>query len=363
MTSEHRESARAQIGRPLLVGTVVGLAFVPIQLAGQDELRRQSERHQRVDEEAANHRELLLELSLRSDLRGIDLHGQNLADSYLVGKKLANANLSGADLQQANLAHADLRHADLTDTHFDGANLYRARLDRAVLKHTSFIGANLVHAHFSTINWRGGAHPGPTFFAPEPDRVFHSADASEDSPTEDINRTDFSRANLAWATFKRADLSASRFQGANLRWTEFDDVILEHADFARTKVIGFFNDVDLCRASFASAQLDGFLLYDGNLRYADLRSSSLAWVSLTHSDLRAVSASGLRKAPNSSPGLPTDLSGYDVTVSKTGSLTLPLTISRSFGAMRARTSRVPPCSWGIVGNRLRPRATQMPGRA
>ncbi len=361
-TADPGDADRAQFGRSLLIGGILGLTFIPVQWAVQNELRRQGELSQRAEEAAASHRDLLLQLSLRNNLRDIDLHGQELAGSYLISKDLAGANLRGTDLSRADLEHADLRGADLTGTRLDGATLTGARFDRARLGNTSFAGADLRHARFEANDWRGGIHPGPLLFAPEPNRIFVTSKGALRTRRAGESE-DFSNANLSFATLTRADLSFANFEGANLRAAEFDDVILEGADFAHTTLMSFFNRVDLCNASLRDALVLSAAFFDVNLRFADLRGTKIVSAGLSHVDLRGARAIGFRQVTDPRVKLPPDLphiGGYGNVVITRNAPELPPTIARVVGAREDRRLRVRECTWGLFGNRLEPLAPHVP---
>jgi uncharacterized protein YjbI with pentapeptide repeats len=77
----------------------------------------------------AERRDLLLQLGIVSELRGIDLSGRDLSGFHLSNKDLRHANfrranLRGANLSGAKLNHADLREADLRGTKLDETGLY-----------------------------------------------------------------------------------------------------------------------------------------------------------------------------------------------------------------------------------------------
>jgi len=89
-----------------------------------------------------------------ADLRGLDLHGIDLAGANLQHADLAGSTLSGADFAGANLQWADLSGATLTgttaaSTDFNGANMQHVNLAGAVCGSPNFItasGANLQNA-------------------------------------------------------------------------------------------------------------------------------------------------------------------------------------------------------------------------
>jgi uncharacterized protein YjbI with pentapeptide repeats len=93
----------------------------------------------------------------RTDLRGADLNGLQLArailhEAHLEGASLQAVDLAGADLRGAHLNHADLVEADLQD-----ADLRQAHLEAAYLVDAHLEGANLGGA-FMAGAYLGGAH-------------------------------------------------------------------------------------------------------------------------------------------------------------------------------------------------------------
>jgi hypothetical protein len=100
--------------------------------------------------------------TIRPDLTGAFLKGENLnkanlRQANLVGAKLINTGLLGADLSEADLSGADLAatlidagvtetglaEANLTRTNFTGADLTGANLSKALLVETNFTDATL----------------------------------------------------------------------------------------------------------------------------------------------------------------------------------------------------------------------------
>jgi hypothetical protein len=89
-----------------------------------------------------------------ADLRGLDLHGIDLAGANLQHTELAGSTLSGANFAGANLQWADLSGATLTgttaaSTDFNAANMQHVDLAGAVCGSPNFItasGANLQNA-------------------------------------------------------------------------------------------------------------------------------------------------------------------------------------------------------------------------
>lgn len=89
-----------------------------------------------------------------ADLKGVDLAGFNLRQTYLSGADLSRAylfeaNLRETNLQGANLSHCCLIGADLTQAYLANANLYHAYLSQANLTETYFGHGNLEKANLS----------------------------------------------------------------------------------------------------------------------------------------------------------------------------------------------------------------------
>ncbi len=96
---------------------------------------------------------------VRSQITGIDLHGQDLSKSSIAGATARDANLSDVDLHGTVLTLSDLKGSnlngiDLTDTLADRVNFQKTDLRNAVLVNmiasgSSFAGAVISGADFS----------------------------------------------------------------------------------------------------------------------------------------------------------------------------------------------------------------------
>ena len=96
---------------------------------------------------------------VRSQITGIDLHGQDLSKSSIAGATARDANLSDVDLHGTVVTLADLKGSnlngiDLTDTLSDRVNFQKTDLRNAVLVNmiasgSSFAGAQIEGADFS----------------------------------------------------------------------------------------------------------------------------------------------------------------------------------------------------------------------
>ena len=96
---------------------------------------------------------------VRSQITGIDLHGQDLSKSSIAGATARDSNLSDVDLHGTVVTLADLKGANLnginlTDTLSDRVNFQKTDLRNAVLVNmiasgSSFAGASIEGADFS----------------------------------------------------------------------------------------------------------------------------------------------------------------------------------------------------------------------
>ena len=96
---------------------------------------------------------------VRSQITGIDLHGQDLSKSSIAGATARDSNLSDVDLHGTVVTLADLKGSnlngiDLTDTLSDRVNFQKTDLRNAVLVNmiasgSSFAGAQIEGADFS----------------------------------------------------------------------------------------------------------------------------------------------------------------------------------------------------------------------
>ncbi len=96
---------------------------------------------------------------VRSQITGIDLHGQDLSKSSIAGATARDSNLSNVDLHGTVVTLADLKGSnlngiDLTDTLSDRVNFQKTDLRNAILVNmiasgSSFAGAQIEGADFS----------------------------------------------------------------------------------------------------------------------------------------------------------------------------------------------------------------------
>src|SRR3954469_18211550 len=135
MIPDLSSSARADIGRALALGVLLGLMGTWLQQdaamrerSREDRAKRVADVEQRAAADLAARQGLALTLSRARWLVGIGLRGADLERVYLAGKNLSLADLSGAQLDGATLRHANLRGAQLGGTDLSKADLTGADL-------------------------------------------------------------------------------------------------------------------------------------------------------------------------------------------------------------------------------------------
>jgi uncharacterized protein YjbI with pentapeptide repeats len=166
----------------------------------------QSQKHRDAKGAAAEkRRDFIQSLTLQDDLRGADLHGQDLKEVRLRGKDLSNANLRGADLRKANLVDTNMRGADLSFAKLQKADLRRAHLDGA-----SFEGAHLEDANLEDADMAGSRLPRA-----------HLRRANLE--ITGLTSSCMAGADLRHADLTGADLAGAVLTGADVRDVEFED--------------------------------------------------------------------------------------------------------------------------------------------
>jgi uncharacterized protein YjbI with pentapeptide repeats len=98
----------SDLGIALISGAVVALAVLYLQVRLSN---------------AAEKRNLQLQLGLQDKFPGIDLSHHDLSGFHIPGKDLRQANLTGTNLRGANLSGANLQHAILNKADLRGAKL------------------------------------------------------------------------------------------------------------------------------------------------------------------------------------------------------------------------------------------------
>lgn len=260
---------REQLGRPLLVGGIIGLAFLPLQFALQRELKTSDQRvanRQRRDEARQT---LLLQLTLRTHLKGIDLSSENLRRLYLPSKDLRAARLDHADLRQATLTNTDLRYSSARHAKFDHATLSHVDFRRAVIAESSFKHADMTHVDFSRrspLDLTDGPSRSHFDYSYLVDADFHFSRIESDSTfigasfvDADLTYSSFRDVDLRRAVFMSTHAPAAAFCNANLRGAIIGEGSMRAAQFtaADLRNARFYAGTDFTDANFSGADLRG----------------------------------------------------------------------------------------------------------
>jgi uncharacterized protein YjbI with pentapeptide repeats len=134
--------ARSDLGIALMTGALIAVAVLGIQTSIDGKARKRDERRQIAD--ARQNFELTL--SLKSDLSGIRLDGEDLRGIHFYGKIMRRASLNRAIMNGVVLSHAVLDSASLQHTHLPEAIMDDALLRQAHLEHADLTGAILSYA-------------------------------------------------------------------------------------------------------------------------------------------------------------------------------------------------------------------------
>jgi uncharacterized protein YjbI with pentapeptide repeats len=243
------------------------------------------------------------------DLSGLNLAGVNLNGARLNAANLAKANLQGAklrdaDLRKANLAEADLTGALLDDADLKEANLAGAKVAGVSIRDASLSGLALAGLDFSGCQGRAADFsqsklPGAKFVG----AMLEVADFSGC----DLTKADFRKANLKAAQFEaikgpeimvdEADISGihasdgcdftrGSFQKVIGPRAIFEEAILDHADFSRSKLTGAtFTDASLKEANLDRVDLSGATFDDAVLQKTLATNSNFLRASFDRADL------------------------------------------------------------------------------
>jgi uncharacterized protein YjbI with pentapeptide repeats len=176
-------SVGRDLGLAILSGGIVGGALVTVESLLASAADKRSA--------AAS---LRMMLSTTTDLNGIDLSGEQLAEMYLPGRALVAAELSNAEFTGTKLPFADLRFAQL-----------RA----ADLRNVDLRGATLAGADLTGADLRGA--------------LLDDADISD---------AVLAGADLRGATLRDVRAQRTRFGNATVTAAQFDNVFLEGADLS-----------------------------------------------------------------------------------------------------------------------------------
>jgi uncharacterized protein YjbI with pentapeptide repeats len=209
--------SRTDLGVALLTGALIAFAVLALQVLV--ELRSQNEGIQRQRE--ADQQALLLLLGRQQNLSGVDLHGKNLKDAYLVSKVMRGAKLAGANLEGTSLEGATLVEASLGGANLDNALLQNADLRNADLTGASLVGAKLADARLDAASLSPAKGKVTNLSGADLSNAFVRADLRRANLTgATLVGTRLATANLAGADLGAADLQFADLRGANLKGTK-----------------------------------------------------------------------------------------------------------------------------------------------
>ena len=279
--SERRE----QWGRSLATLAMGGVLFLPAQAWVQLQIKDRDRTAAARSAKQARRDELLLQIGLHHNLRGIDLRGADLRGLYLRDKDLSGADLRSAKLNRANLVGANLSGTDLSRADLSEANAERASFRRAHLTATRFASAHLRKADFSSASdgVRAGSFgtaslgdlaSGEEQFIDSKARVdFTDADLTSARLISTDLQAHFRRAILASTDLERANLSGDDFRGAYLANTKARGATFENAKLNGSLLFG----VDFSRAVFVGADFtNATVTANSSLRHSDLRGARIS---------------------------------------------------------------------------------------
>ncbi|WP_428249216.1 pentapeptide repeat-containing protein [Ferrovibrio sp.] len=182
---------------------------------------------------------------LNLDLRSAILTGCTFTDAMLRGSRCDAANLQGADFSRADLSGCSFVRTDMR-----GANLTNAKLNDAILRDADL-------------------RPGKIL------RLVNGREEAEERATNmtntQIERADFSGADLSGALLKLSSAGSAIFPRSNLFAANLAGADLTGADFSGAKL----REANLVGAQVAGAKFTGADLSGANLRNVDLSKCNL----------------------------------------------------------------------------------------
>jgi hypothetical protein len=135
--------------------------------------------------------------------QGVEIWNEWRNENPSIRPNLRGAELIGQEFEDIDFSRADLREADLSMTSLSGANLSQARLHKADLFATDFSMADLSNA------------------------ILCEADLLRaDCTRTNLNKANLSRTRLVWVNFNGANVSGANFSQAEMGATVFADLDL-----------------------------------------------------------------------------------------------------------------------------------------
>ena len=169
------------------------------------------------------------------------------------------ANLKGANFSGAYMRRLMIRYADLSDSDFTHASLREAFIKYALFTGSKFTESTMRGIEISDADFSGSDFGRFNEF----DCRFHQGDAE----CVELDRVDFSLAEMPFVLFRGAELDMVDFGGSNLRGaridcdtllsqeacTSIESVCLEGTDLTRARL----EDITVSNTDFSRARMSG----------------------------------------------------------------------------------------------------------
>ena len=221
-----------------------------------------------------------------------NLAGVNASGANFTGARLAGADLTGVNLRGSDLTKADLMGAKLVGADFSNANAAEVKFIQVNLLATDanaldmdcppglpmhavkFVGTKLTKAVFLNCRMDGADFTGAcldqaTFLTAVGSQInFSRASLKGFCVVKDsqLQRANFSGADMEKANFRGTDLHLSVFKNANLSNCDLSECVLTSADFK----LAAATNVQLVKANLVGADFSGANLQQANLQKANM---------------------------------------------------------------------------------------------
>ncbi|MDJ0625625.1 MAG: pentapeptide repeat-containing protein [Candidatus Caenarcaniphilales bacterium] len=280
---------------------------------------------------------------------GLDLSNMDFRQTFLGGANLTNTNLANANFEKVSMYETVLTSANLTNANFQGASLAEAEFSQGWipqiakdengnpdLRKTFLFGVDLSTENMTNVNLAGAdladaiLPPGwVQLVAKDENRNpnlrgvnFNGVDLREEDLTgvnlegstlgdpdgndptklpEDPNwiqtiaKDENGNPNLQRVNFSYADLSYLNFAGANIAGATFDNATLKKG-WVKEIAVDEHGNPNLSNVSLVEVDLRGEDLSGANLKNANLFGADLTNTNLTNSNLEGIRNADLRTA-------------------------------------------------------------------
>jgi len=241
----------------------------------------------------------------QKDMKGIDAHGQDLDDAYLVGANLDGANLekcsmihaklSGANIEEAKLAGIIAKEADFSKT-----QMRKVDLSGSFLKYSNFEGSIMANSdlHNSDLSWvnfnkaimTGANMQKSSLLDANLENtillnatLFRSIMRGAELNGADLQIADLREVDLRGANLKGSNIRGSNLKDANLKYSNLEGAILSNSNL---------QDADFARAQLKNVYMQGSSMQRANLRECDIENANLSDANLENAILRGANMKG-----------------------------------------------------------------------